>query len=120
MLPSSQPSAGESQLAGAERDAQRDAWVLFVLAALALVLLVTPDLGFGDSGELGTAALVLGVAHPTGFAVDLLWLKLSSLLPLGHAALRMNLVPALAGAASLGLTAALTGILCVRIGIVDA
>jgi hypothetical protein len=104
----------------AEREAQRDAVLAGALATLALSLLASPDLGFGDSGELSTAALVLGVAHPTGFAVDLLWLKLSSLVPLGHLALRMNVATAITAGASLGLIAAITGVLCVRIGVVDA
>jgi hypothetical protein len=80
-----------------------------VTAAAAFVLswLALPDVGFRDSGEIGTAAHALGVAHPTGFAVDLLFLRAASFLPLGSIAFRQNLCVALEAALALGLLAGL-------------
>jgi tetratricopeptide (TPR) repeat protein len=49
------------------------------------------DVAGGDSGEIGGAALALGVAHPTGFALDMLLLRSFALLPLGSLAWRENL-----------------------------
>lgn len=60
--------------------------------------MVPGGLGWRDAGELGAAAQVLGVAHPTGFALDMLWLKAWSLLPLGSLAFRQNLATATFGA----------------------
>jgi hypothetical protein len=49
------------------------------------------DVAGGDSGEIGGAAVALGVAHPTGFALDMLLLRGFALLPLGSLAWRENL-----------------------------
>jgi Flp pilus assembly protein TadD len=49
------------------------------------------DVAGGDSGEIGGAAFSLGVAHPTGFALDMLLLRGFTLLPLGSLAWRENL-----------------------------
>jgi tetratricopeptide (TPR) repeat protein len=86
-------------------------------SAVILSWLVMDDVGFGDSGEIGTAAHVLGVAHPTGFAIDLLLLRAASLVPLGHVAFRQNLCTALVAAAALGLLAHACDLLARRIGI---
>ncbi len=74
-------------------------------SAVILSWLAMADVGFGDSGEIGTAAHVLGVAHPTGFAFDMLLLRAAALLPLGHVAFRQNLCTAFAAATALGLLA---------------
>lgn len=95
---------------------ERDALWIGVLSALALCLGASPDVGYGDAGELGTAAVVLGVAHPTGFAFDLLWLKAASLVPLGPLAFRLNVATALTGGVALGLCAAVIGMLAERVG----
>jgi tetratricopeptide (TPR) repeat protein len=86
-------------------------------SALILTAFALADVGFRDSGEIGTAGHVLGVAHPTGFAVDLLLLRAAGLLPLGHIAFRQNLCCALAGAAALGLLAAACDLLARRLGV---
>lgn len=75
------------------------------------------DLGFRDSGEIGTAAYGLGVAHPTGFAADLLLLRAASLLPFGHIAFRQNLCVALTAAVALGLLAQICDALARSIGV---
>ena len=67
-----------------------------------------PDVGFRDAGEIGAASFVLGVAHPTGFPLDLLLLKLGAWLPFGSIAWRQNLVVAVVSAGVLGLLAHLT------------
>jgi hypothetical protein len=92
-------------------------WVVFGVAALVLGWLALEDVGFRDSGELGTAGFGLGVAHPTGFAIDVLLLRFWSLLPLGHVAWRQNLGVALEAAAALGLLAELCDRLAQRLGV---
>jgi tetratricopeptide (TPR) repeat protein len=103
----------------ADPSSERDALWIGVLSALALFLRAAPDLGYGDAGELGTAAVVLGVAHPTGFALDLLWLKAASLVPLGSLAFRLNVATALTGALALGLCASVIGAVAERAGVGD-
>jgi hypothetical protein len=88
-----------------------------LLSALVLTGLAAPDLGYGDAGELGTASFVLGVPHPTGFALDMLLLRLAALLPLGNVAWRQNAMVALIGAAALGLLFDLTVRVAGRAGI---
>ena len=83
---------------------------LGALAALVLGCFALPDVGFRDAGELGTAAFGLGVAHPTGFAVDLLLLRAASLLPLGNIAFRQNLCVALTAGLALGLLAGVAAV----------
>lgn len=100
-----------------EQAAESDARWIGALAVLLLGTAASSDIGYGDAGELGTAAVVLGVAHPTGFAIDLLWLKAASLLPLGHLAFRLNLATALTGGVAIGLCAAITGLLITRVGV---
>jgi len=94
--------------------------IVFACAATALGLLVPGDVGWRDSGEIGAAAATLGVAHPTGFPLDMMLLKLGELLPLGTLAFRQNLVVALVSAACLGtlaeVVAAIAGRLWLRGG----
>lgn len=70
----------------------------FVGAFAALLFSAAPGRSWMDAGELGAAAVQLGVAHPTGFPVYLLGAKATSLLPAGELALRLNLFSALCGA----------------------
>ncbi len=77
----------------------------FIPAAIVfLVYVVTlcPVIYVGDSGELVTAAAVLGVAHPPGYPLYVLLGRLFTLLPFGETALRANLLSAMAGAAAAG------------------
>jgi tetratricopeptide (TPR) repeat protein len=89
----------------------------FAVAGVVLGWLAAGDVGFRDAGEIGTAAFELGVAHPTGFAVDLLLLRASWLLPLGTIALRQNLMVALEAALALATLAALCDLLVARLGV---
>jgi tetratricopeptide (TPR) repeat protein len=59
------------------------------------------DVAGGDSAEIGGAAFSLGVAHPTGFALDMLLLRGFTLLPLGSIAWRQNLAVACISACAL-------------------
>jgi hypothetical protein len=78
-------------------------WVGVALGLLALGLyLVTLDtsLPTGDSGELISAAAVLGVAHPPGYPLFTLLGRFALLFPIGSPALRVNAVSALLDAAA--------------------
>ena len=74
---------------------------LFAAAWMVLTALLAPDIAFRDAGEIGGAAWQLGIAHPTGFSLDMLWLHAWTWLPLGSAAFRMALGVAFVSAASL-------------------
>ncbi|MEW6617972.1 MAG: DUF2723 domain-containing protein [bacterium] len=57
---------------------------------------LTPTIGFHDSGDMITAAYVLGIPHPTGYPLYCLLGKLwMTILPIGNIAYRMNLASAL-------------------------
>jgi hypothetical protein len=92
-------------------------YAVFTAAALVLGWLALPDVGFRDSGEIGSAGALLGIAHPTGFAIDILLLRLASLLPLGDVAWRQNTWVALEAAAALGMLAHLCDRLSQRMGV---
>src|SRR5690349_20694916 len=92
-----------------------EVWV-WCAAALAAGWFAGDDVGFRDSGELGAAGYVLGVAHPTGFAIDLLLLRAASLVPLGHVAFRQNALVALEAALCLALLARIAAQLARRAG----
>lgn len=81
----------------------------FVLSALSLVLYlntlapgVTWANSGADSGDLITAAAVLGVPHPTGYPTYILLARLFQLLPVGTLAYRTNLLSAAAMALAAG------------------
>src|SRR5688500_14896828 len=87
-----------------------------MVAAPVLAALAAADVGFRDSGELGTAGWVLGVPHPTGFPVDVLLMHAASLLPLGSIAFRQNVVIALLAAGALAVIADVALAVAVRAG----
>jgi hypothetical protein len=74
-----------------------------VAAFAAYAVTLHPSVPGGDSGELITAAAVLGVAHPPGYPLYTmlghLWM---SLLPLASPAREMNLLSAILAAAAVG------------------
>lgn len=74
---------------------------IFATAWIGFAALLAPDVAFRDSGELGGAAWQLGIAHPTGFSLDMLWLHTWTWLPVGSAAFRMSLGVAFASAVAL-------------------
>lgn len=79
--------------------------LVVVHAALALLFtfLVSPVVGFRDSGELAAASFHMGIAHPTGFPLPMLMGKAATLVPLGDAALRLNVASGLAMAGAITL-----------------
>ncbi len=89
----------------------------FAVAGGALSWLAAGDVGFRDAGELGTAAFELGVAHPTGFAADLLVLRASALVPLGSLGFRQNCAVALQAALALAALVALGDLIAARLGV---
>ncbi len=71
------------------------------LAALVVYLVCAPSGPYWlDSGELSAAGVGLGIAHPTGFPLYAMLVKLASLLPLGELAFRVNLLSGLCAAAA--------------------
>ena len=72
---------------------------LLGLASLTLYFrTLAPGLLYGDSGEFQTVVYSLGMTHPTGYPVYVLFGRLFTLLPLGDPAWRVNLFSAALGA----------------------
>ncbi len=89
---------------------------VFLVTACTCGTLALPAPGWRDAGELGAAAATLGVPHPTGFPLEMLWLHLASYLPLGPLGFRQNALTALAAAGALAVLAALLEALLRRAG----
>lgn len=70
----------------------------FVIPTVVYIWFLTPNINTGDAGELVTSAYFLGIAHPPGYPLYLIILKLFFFLPLGNIAFRAALVSALFGA----------------------
>ncbi|MBU0617113.1 MAG: DUF2723 domain-containing protein [Planctomycetes bacterium] len=81
------------------------AWPHRLAAALLVVVLggvylgtLYPDVRRGDSAELQLMSALLGIAHPQGYALEMLVGKLFSVLPIGpNVAWRVNLLQAVCG-----------------------
>ncbi|MEW6096899.1 MAG: DUF2723 domain-containing protein [bacterium] len=70
--------------------------VVFFICWAVYLHTLTPTIGFHDSGDMVTAAFVLGIPHPTGYPLYCLLGKLwMTILPFGNIAYRMNLASAL-------------------------
>src|SRR5512132_3076673 len=86
------------------RTALGAAWVAALLALWVYVQTLSPTVAWvnqgEDSGDLLAAAATLGIAHPTGYPLFVLLGRAASWIPIGAVAFRINLVAALAGAAS--------------------
>ena len=80
------------------------AWVAALSALWVYVQTLSPTVAWvnqgEDSGDLLATAATLGIPHPTGYPLFTLLGRVASLMPLGTVAFRINLVAALAGAAS--------------------
>lgn len=75
--------------------------VLLALAVFAVyVRTLTPGVLDGDSGEWQYMANILGVPHSTGYPLYILLAKLTTFLPLGNPAWRVNLFSAICAALS--------------------
>ncbi|MFN8386668.1 MAG: DUF2723 domain-containing protein [Anaerolineales bacterium] len=69
------------------------------LAALALyVRTLAPSLLWGDSAEFQTLSYTLGMTHQTGYATQIIFGKLFTLIPINGIAWRVNLMSAFFGA----------------------
>jgi hypothetical protein len=79
-------------------------WVAALLALWVYVRTLSPTVAWmnqgEDSGDLLSASATLGIPHPTGYPLFTLLGRVASLVPIGSVAFRINLVSALAGAAS--------------------
>lgn len=89
-------------------DQRRDRWWALGLSLAALLLYVAtlaPSVAtvFDDSLEFQVVLPSLGIAHPTGYPLYTLLGWLASRVPVGDLAYRVNLLSALAGAATVGL-----------------
>ncbi len=78
-----------------------DIWfaLLIGLAAFALyVRTLAPSLLWGDSAEFQTLSYTLGMTHHTGYATQIIFGKLFTLIPINSIAWRVNLMSAFFGA----------------------
>ena len=78
-----------------------DIWfaILIGLAALALYIrTLAPSLLWGDSAEFQTLSYTLGMTHPTGYATQIIFGKIFTLIPIKDIAYRVNLMSAFFGA----------------------
>lgn len=114
----------ERQLPGAVTSAPSRSRISFGLAAVALasllalalyVLTMPPGLtwwyGGADSGDLASAAVTLGIPHPTGYPLFTLLGWLATRLPFGEPAGRLNVMDALIAASA----AAVTGLVILHL-----
>lgn len=65
---------------------------------IVLLVNVSPQVGWEDSGELGSSSFLLSISHPPGFPLYSLFLKSFFFLPLGSIAYRSNIGSAFLGA----------------------
>ncbi len=82
-----------------------DLWIALgvgILALVAYVRTLAPDMLYGDSGEFQALAYTLGMTHSTGYPIYLLIARLIGFLPLETFAWRVNLVSALGAAVTIG------------------
>jgi hypothetical protein len=79
--------------------------IVFVASLLLYRFTLAPTVTLVDSGELIAAAHTLGVAHPPGFPLYVLLAHLSTLVPIGNVAQRVNFASAIFGAASAAVVA---------------
>jgi tetratricopeptide (TPR) repeat protein len=88
-----EPAADEAKLFN-----KKDVFIscgIFFITLVVYILTLAPTVYFGDSGELSAAAYNLGIAHPPGYPLYLLFGKLFMVLvPIGDMAARMNLLSA--------------------------
>lgn len=73
---------------------------LGLLSFLVYISTLYPTVSGGDSGELITAAATLGVAHPPGYPLFLLFAHLFTWIPMGSIAWRVNLFSAVCSSIS--------------------
>jgi hypothetical protein len=77
--------------------------LLFIASLVLYIRTLAPSLLYGDSAEFQTIAFTLGIGHPTGYSVYVLFAKLFTFLPIGEVAYRVNLFSAVCAALTVGL-----------------
>ncbi len=86
------------------RSVRGAAWVAALASLWVYALTLSPTVAWmnlgEDSGDLLAASATLGIPHPTGYPLFVLLGRLATFLPLGTIAFRINLIAALAAAAS--------------------
>ncbi|MDX2014652.1 MAG: DUF2723 domain-containing protein [Myxococcaceae bacterium] len=80
-------------------------WLVAGVALVAFGLCVHPGLPGGDAGELASAACAQGLAHPPGYPLHGVLLRLAVAVPMGDVFVRLNLTSAVCTAGALGLVA---------------
>ncbi len=78
-----------------------------LIGSLALALYVrtlAPSLLWGDSAEFQTLSYTLGVTHPTGYATQIIFGRIFTLIPINNIAWRVNLMSAFFGALAVACT----------------
>lgn len=83
--------------------ARLTAWAGFFLALVTYLLTLHLGVPGGDSGELMSAACAGGLAHPPGYPLHGLALRLAAWLPLGDVFVRLNATSAVFGAVTVAL-----------------
>lgn len=85
------------------------ALLCFVIALITFWSTAMPNIGLGDDGEMATAALHLGVPHPSGYP---LWTisggLFSKLIPFGNGSWKLNLFSGLCASMAVALVALLS------------
>ena len=118
--PSNHPSTSPPTAADAGPAAGRPwlAWIAATLPAVAALLLyvrtLAPTVATGDSGELTTVAVNLGLAHPPGYPTFTILGHLFTWLPIGDLAYRVNLMSAVTNAAAVLVTVLIIGRLLIE------
>ena len=75
--------------------------IVFLISLGFYLLTLCPTVYVGDSGEFTTAAYTLGITHPPGYPLYVLFGKIFTLIiPFGNIAYRVNLMSAFFGALS--------------------
>jgi tetratricopeptide (TPR) repeat protein len=86
------------------RGDRQTALFCFLIALFTFWWTAMPNIGLGDDGEMATAALHMGVPHPSGYP---LWTILAGLftklLPFGNGAWKLNLFSGLCAASAVGI-----------------
>jgi hypothetical protein len=77
-------------------------WLIALCALIAYAALASPHIVDGDSAEFATLGAIGGRAHPSGYPLYVLWLRLWSWLPGATAAHTAGLATAILGALAIG------------------
>ncbi len=78
-----------------------DIWLALFIGLIALALYIrtlAPSLLWGDSAEFQTLSYTLGMTHHTGYATQIIFGKIFTLIPINDIAWRVNLMSAFFGA----------------------